>query len=116
MRTIKFYRTENGRCPVEDFLDSLSDKHAQKISWVLRLVERMDRIPGQYLRKLVGTEGLWEVRVQIAGRSYRLLGFFDGANLLVLTSGFSKKERKTPPREIELAEARRTEYLQRKEP
>lgn len=114
MWTIQFYRTENGRCPVEDFLDSLSDKHAQKVAWVLRLVERMERVPEQYLKKLVGTEDLWEIRVQTAGSSYRLLGFFDGAVLLILTSGFSKKQQKTPEREIDLAESRRSNYLQRK--
>jgi DNA-binding HxlR family transcriptional regulator len=39
MREIIFYRTASGRCPVEEFLDSLSDKQAAKILWVLRLVK-----------------------------------------------------------------------------
>ena len=114
MRTIAFYRTENGKCPVEEFLDSLSDTHAQKVTWVLRLVENMGRVPEQFLKKLVGTDQLWEIRAQTAGNSYRLLGFFDGPVLMVLTSGFSKKQQKTPLREIELAEARRLNYLQRR--
>jgi phage-related protein len=114
MRSIQFYRTENGKCPVEEFLDSLTDKHAQRVTWVLRLVERMDRVPDQYLKKLTGTVDLWEIRVQTAGNSYRFLGFFDNPVLLVLTSGFSKKQRKTPRREIELAEARRSDYLKRR--
>jgi phage-related protein len=114
MRTIAFYRTENGKCPVEEFLDSLSDKHAQRVTWVLRLAENMDRVPEQYLKKLVGTDHLWEIRAHTAGNSYRLLGFFDGPVLMVLTSGFSKKQQKTPLREIELAEARRLNYLQRR--
>ena len=114
MRSIQFYRTENGNCPVEEFLDSLIDKHAQRVAWVLRLVEKMDRVPDQYLKKLPGTEDLWEIRVQASGNSYRFLGFFDGPVLLVLTSGFSKKQQKTPHREIEMAEARRSDYLQRR--
>ncbi len=113
MRTIEFYRTANGRCPVEEFLDSLSDQHAQKVTWVLRLVERIDLVPPQYFKKLVGTEEIWEIRAQFGGNSYRLLGFFDGAKLIILTNGFSKKDQKTPVREIELAEQRRIEYLQR---
>ena len=99
---------------MEEFLDSLSDKHAQKVTWVLRLVEQMDRIPEQYFKKLVGTEDLWEIRVQIGGNSYRFLGFFGAQGLLILVSGFSKKQQKTPGREIELAEQRKTEYLRRK--
>ena len=114
MRTIEFYRTSTGRSPVEEFLDALSDRHAQKVAWVLRLIERLEIVPQQYLKKLVGTEDLWEVRVQIGGHSYRLLGFFDGRQLLILTSGFAKKQQKIPVREIEVAYARRTEYLDRR--
>jgi phage-related protein len=114
MRVIEFYQTSSGTRPVEEFLDSLSDQQAQKVAWVLRLVERLDRVPEQYLKKLVGTDQLWEIRVQAGGKNYRLLGFFDGAVLLILTSGFVKKQQKTPRQEIELAQRRRIEYIQRK--
>jgi phage-related protein len=50
----------------------------------------------------------------MGGSSYRFLGFFNGSSLLILTSGFSKKQQKTPGREIELAQQRRTDYLQRR--
>ena len=116
MRTIQFYRSASGHCPVEEFLDSLSDVHAQKVAWVLRLVESLDRVPPQYIKKLVGNDDIWEIRAQMGGMSYRFLGFFDGATLLILTSGFSKKQRKTPSREIELAIQRRKDYLQRRKP
>ena len=114
MRIIEFYKTLSGSSPVEDFLDGLSDQHAQKVAWVLRLVERLERVPQQYLKKLVGTDQIWEIRIQIGGKSYRLLAFFDGPVLLILTSGFVKKQQKTPRQEIELAQRRRTEYMERK--
>ncbi|MCX6135444.1 MAG: type II toxin-antitoxin system RelE/ParE family toxin [Ignavibacteriales bacterium] len=114
MRSIEFYRTSSGACPLEEFLDSLSDQQAQKVAWVLRLVERLERVPEQYLKKLAGTDQLWEIRIQGGGKSYRLLGFFDGPVLMVLTSGFVKKRQKTPRQEIELAQRRRNEYLERK--
>jgi phage-related protein len=114
VRTIQFYRTPAGKCPVEEFLDSLPDRDAQKVAWVLRLVERLDIVPQQYFKKLIGTENLWEIRVQIGGNSYRFLGFFDGSILLILTSGFSKKQQKTPQREIDLAQSRRADYFQRR--
>ena len=113
MREIRFYRTSSGRSPVEEFLDSLSGKQAQKVVWVLRLVEELERVPEQYLKKLTGTEGLWEVRAQHGGDTFRLLGFFDGPRLVVLVSGFAKKSEKTPRQEIALAEERRREYLSR---
>ena len=114
MRTVQFYRTSTGKCPVEEFLDSLPDRHAQKVAWVLRLVEKFGIIPRQYFKKLVATEDLWEIRIQMGGNSYRLLGFFDGATLLILTSGFSKKQQKTPIGEIQTARQRRLDYLQRR--
>lgn len=98
---------------MEEFLDSLPDKDGQKVAWVLRLVERLDRVPEQHLKKLVGTEDLWEIRAQAGGNSYRLLGFFDGPSLLILTGGFSKKQQKTPRREIEIAQQRRSDYFER---
>jgi phage-related protein len=114
MRSVNFYRTDSGNCPVEDFLDSLSGKQAQKVVWVLRLVEELENVPAQYLKKLVNTEDIWEVRVQFGGNIFRLLGFFDGPALLILTSGFAKKSQKTPQQEIELAARRKNEYLSRK--
>ncbi len=114
MRAVEFYRNLSGDCPVEDFLDSLSDPDAQKVAWVLRLVERFEMVPQQYLKKLAGTDELWELRVQAGGNSYRLLGFFFESRLLILTNGFSKKRQKTPLQELELARKRRSEYLERK--
>jgi hypothetical protein len=51
VREIRFYRSRSGRSPVEEFLDSLSAKQAQKIVWVLRLVEDLERVPSQYFKK-----------------------------------------------------------------
>lgn len=113
MREIIFYRKQSGDCPIEVFLDSLSGKQAQRVAWVLRLIEELDTIPAQYLKKLTGTEDVWEVRVQVGNDTIRLLGFFYGSRFLVLTNGFAKKTRKTPPKEIALAETRRRDYLNR---
>ena len=114
MRTVNFYRTESGKSPVENFLDSLSGKQAQKVIWVLRLIEELDVVPRQYLKKLVNTDDIWEVRIQFGGNIFRLLGFFDGTTLMILTNGFAKKSQKTPRQEIELATRRKNQYLSRK--
>jgi len=114
MREIHFYRTESGKSPVIEFLDSLSSKQAQKVTWVLQLVEDIDIIPKQYFKKLVNTDDIWEVRVQIGNNIFRLLGFLDGEQLIVLNHAFQKKTQKTPKKEIELAEQRKRDYLHRK--
>ena len=64
MRTIEFYRFANGTSPIEEFLDSLNGKQAQKVVWVLRLIEELEIVPREYFQKMVNTEDLWEVRVQ----------------------------------------------------
>ncbi|SFV67542.1 hypothetical protein MNB_SM-4-714 [hydrothermal vent metagenome] len=52
MKEIKFYKTSSGKSPVEDFLDSLSSKEAQKVTWVLSLIEEMDSISTKFYKKL----------------------------------------------------------------
>ena len=42
-RAIIFYRTMDGKCPVQDFLDALPGKVAQKVAWVLRLLEDLEK-------------------------------------------------------------------------
>jgi hypothetical protein len=63
MRDVLFYRTTGGNQPVREFLDSLDGKQAQKVAWVLQLIEELERIPKQYFKKLENTEDLWEARV-----------------------------------------------------
>jgi len=51
MREVVFYRTVSGGCPVQEFLDTLSSKQAQKAAWVMSLVEEREVVPSQYLQK-----------------------------------------------------------------
>jgi phage-related protein len=115
MRDVVLYRTRSGRCPVTEFLDSLTAKQADKVVWVLGIVLTHERLPANYFKKLADTEGLWEVRVQYAGDEFRLIGFFDEGRVIVLVSGFVKKTEKTPVLEIELAHQRQRDYLSRKD-
>ncbi|MGO8766062.1 MAG: type II toxin-antitoxin system RelE/ParE family toxin [Limisphaerales bacterium] len=66
------------------------------------------------MKKLEGTDDLWEVRVEFGGDAFRLLGFLDAGGLIVLTHGFAKKTQKTPEREIALAEQRKRDHLSRR--
>jgi len=110
MREIVFFKDSNGECPIEDFLDGLSAKHAQKVTWVMRLIEELDRIPELYLKKLSASDGIWEIRIQASSNIFRVLGFFE-ANSFIATNGFCKKSQKTPLSEIALAKKRKREYI-----
>ncbi len=111
-REIFFYRTINDKCPVKDFLDSQPGKIANKITWVLGLIESLKIIPQEYFKKIA--KEIWEVRIQFGNNIYRILGFFDGNRIIVLNHAFTKKTQKTPRKEIEIAEERRKDYLRRK--
>jgi phage-related protein len=113
MREIIFYRSENNRCPVEEFLDTLSDKQVEKILWVLRIIKEMEIVPKQYFKKLTNTDEIWEVRIQAGNNIFRLLGFIEKSQFIVLTNGFAKKTQKVSKQEIELAEKRKKDYLER---
>ena len=111
MRKIKFYRFETGRCPVEDYFDSLTNKQFEKISFVLDIIEQIDIVPRKYFKKLKGTDEIWEVRVQHGNNIFRILGFFDGKKLIILNHAFTKKSQKIPRKEIATAEKRKQDYF-----
>jgi phage-related protein len=114
MKKVIFYETISGKCPVEEFLDTLSSKQAQKAAWVFSLIEDLPSVPKKYLKKLVNTDDLWEVRINYANDIFRFLGFFDGPKLIVLNHAFQKKSQKTPRRDIKTAQDRKKEYLNRR--
>ena len=114
MRVINIYRSESGKYPAKDFLDSLNGKQAQKIVWVLELFEELSIVPKQYFKKLKNTNDIWEIRVLFSGDIFRMLGFFESSGNFILTNGFVKKSQKTPQSEIKTAEDRKRNYCERK--
>ena len=113
MKTIVFYTLENGRKPVAEYIQALPVKQAEKIVFVLDLIETVDVIPRKFFKKLTSTDGIWEVRVRHAGNIFRLPGSLDGDRLLILNHAFTKKTQKTPKKEINKAKQRKKEYLLR---
>ena len=84
-------------------------QQAQKVTWVMRLVEELEIISETYLKRLKNTDDIWEIRIQMGSDIFRILGFFD-TNRFVATDGFCKKSQKTPSGEIKLAQTRKQEY------
>jgi phage-related protein len=114
MKEINFYRSESGKSPVEEFLDDLTAKQAKKVVWVLNLVEKHINVPSKYFKKMVNTDNLSEVRVNFGSNIFRILCFFDGSEIIILTHVFKKKTQKTPRQAIKIAEKRMKDYFKRK--
>jgi len=94
----------------EDFFKEQPRKVQDKIIKVLDILENVERVPITYLKYIEGTNGLFEVRVQLGSNVFRIFCCFDGNRLVVLFSGFQKKTQKAPPKEIDRAVRIMSEY------
>ena len=111
MKEIIFYKLKSGKSPIEEFLNSLSSKEAQKVVWVLQLIEEADTVSTKFYKYLSSTDDILEVRVQHGNNHFILLGFEHNGTFVVLTNAFRKKDQKVPKKEIALAQERKKEYL-----
>lgn len=119
MYTVEFYETEDGNCPVWEFLESLrlkavSNKDAKiqfkQVSLYIELLQQNGTRMNENITKHL-EDGIWELR---PGNN-RVLYFFFKEDTYVLLHQFRKKTQKTPRREIERARSERADYLSRKE-
>lgn len=78
----------------------------------IKYLSSFEKVPKTYFKKLSDTD-FYEVRIELSGNIYRLLGFFHNGNIVILTNGFQKKTQKTPKSEIEVCEARMKDFLKR---
>ena len=79
------------------------------------MIEQINIVPSKYFKKLKGTDNIWEIRVQQGNNIFRILGFFDGKELVVLNHAFIKKSQKIPQKEIAVAEKRKRNYFKQKD-
>lgn len=56
----------------DDFFKKQPQKVRDKIIKVLDIIEQIDRIPTTYLKYIEGTNGLFEVRVQLGNNIFRI--------------------------------------------
>jgi phage-related protein len=106
IRTITFYQDH-----FTDFFSEQPKKVQDKILYVFRMVENVEKVPEKFLKHLTGTDGLYEMRVEVGNNIYRIFCFFDAGKLVIVLNGFQKKTQKTPSGEIEKAERLKKEYF-----
>ena len=98
----------------QDFYIEQNDKVREKIGFVFRVVKTVDKIPEKFFKHLEGTDGLYEIRVEVGSDIFRIFCCFDKGNIVVLFNAFQKKSQKTPTQEIKLAEKLKKEYFKNK--
>ena len=119
MYEIEFYETEDGKCPIWDFLEALRLKaptnkdariqHKQASLYIELLQQNGTHMNAEITKHL--DDGIWELR---PGNN-RIFYFFYQNDTYVLLHQFRKKSQKTPKREIEKSKAESNDYLRRKE-
>ena len=113
MWEVELYVKTNSRCPAQEFLDGLSSRDEKpfmdrKIRLLAEFGYRLKRPHAAFLR-----DGIYELRAETHHGQLRLLYFYVGSSVIVVTHGFRKKTAKVPEAEIERAIDCREEYLNR---
>ena len=85
MFNIEFYETEDGKKPVEEFLDSLDSKMNAKMVALMELLEEK----GNALRKPYSGplgDGIFEIRCKFGSSITRVLYFFYSGEKIIITN------------------------------
>lgn len=97
--------------PVKEFIEAQSAEVREKIFADLNRLKRFGvRLGAPYVRKLEGRD-FWELRTKLGGDIYRTFYFAHTGRKFVLLHAFQK----TPRKELDTAEARMKDYLERAE-
>ena len=111
-----FFQDEDGRAPVLAWLQELQEENAKawancraRIVLLSQLGHELRRPAVDFLR-----DGIYELRAKQGHVQYRILYFFHGRNVAVLSHGLTKED-SIPPVEIERALKRKRRFEQNPE-
>lgn len=93
MFSVNFYREEDGSKPVGDFIQGLNVKMKAKVVSDLHRPEMPENEAGSPLSKFL-EDDIFELRAGLGNNIVRILYFFDGGEIIVVTNGFVKNSRK----------------------
>ena len=65
----------------ESFLRSQPQKVQDKIFKIIEAIETLNRVPSNYLKHLIGTDGLYEARIQLGSNIWRVFCFLTTTSL-----------------------------------
>jgi len=103
-----YYQDDDKTVPMSAWLDGLlpkvQDKCAARIRRLRDLGHELRRPESDYLR-----DGIYELRVCYRSLNYRMLYFFHGTQVVVISHGLVK-EREVPPKEIDRAIERKKRF------
>jgi phage-related protein len=100
----------------KEFLTNLEPKLMAKAFRTINLLKQFGPVLTlPHSRKIIGSDELYELRVQYGNNICRLFYFYYKNELYVILSGFIKKQDKTDPKEIERALKIIREYMEERD-
>jgi phage-related protein len=107
--TVILFQEASGAIPFLEWFDGLhakaQDKCRVRLERLAELGHELRRPEADLLRN-----GIYELRVGLRGINYRMLYFFHGRDVVVVSHGLVK-EREVPPKEIDLACRRKAAFM-----
>ena len=112
MYNLVLYTTERGDSPIDEFLDGLDKKSRAKVAAHMSLLEEQGpNLKRPYAEIIRGK--LRELRIHHSSNQYRILYFFQVRDQIILLHAFSKKTQQLKEKDIELAERRMGDWIER---
>lgn len=108
----EFYVRPNGHSEFAEYLDSLDPKSKAKLLnriYMVSIYGIRVGIQHDWVKPL--EHNLYEIRSRVSNNQFRGLYFHVSGTHYVITHGFTKKTKKTPPQEINHAKELRNEYF-----
>jgi len=109
-----FFADDAGIAPVHEWLKAVGEKDLKALAICLAKIRLLSET-GHELRRPHADflrDGIYELRAKRGRVQYRILYFYHGQNIAVLTSGLIKKGSAVPPEEIDKAVRRKKQYEQ----
>ena len=105
-----YFKKENGKIPVYEYIIKLALKDKSKIfDYLEHLSVYSDFRKEPFTRHLVGK--LKELKVDFSSNRHRIIYFFSIGKTIILLNAFTKKSQKTPQKEINKAKNYMQEFL-----
>ena len=107
--SLVLYRDEDGNTSFLDWFEHIPQQAQYRCQARLKLLaeqgHELRRPAADYLR-----DGIYELRARSDRVHYRILYFFHGRQMVVISHGFTKQQSAVPPEEIERALRRKASF------
>lgn len=110
--TVEYYRDSKDKEPVAEFIDALSNETRAKVFRTIKLLKNYGVLLKEpYTRQVRGK--IRELRIRDSAGAVRIFYFTFTGRRIILLHGFVKKTEKTHSSEIEIAEKRMNDFINR---